>query len=602
MRADVDQPEQGPKDEGQNARNTGTGRGNDRAPWSVRPARVRSESVTARSVERGAMQHQGTRMDSDTVTWDQAEPADLLFWVQRALHRYIENPGCEECLGLAREGLGRLRPGLEVAGQHDAIPLCEELVRVTAALDEGRLQWSHDASVLIEQAARRLSGIAEPGESGSQSGLLLPLVNELRALRGVGALMMPAIVIASGVPSAPATAPRVGKGGQPPDTGHSRATQPQTGEDSGVPLVSRDEPPREVSVQKAKAPSPPVVETAHRSENASATPGGGPRATGVPHVPGLPYDRELLEHAVLAPHLDRAPARLPEVLATAVRALGRAFAQWRGDGAGPEGARALGDRLRILRTMARPVALRFGEFAGILEFLLNALAERGQPVRHEALQLIADAVEVMPLLLDEVRAGGPADTPLADIVLRAEAVLAGEPGGVAEEDPLPPSQDLPGLERIRSRGQAEMARLAAVFEALDGGAGSADRKPAGSRKSGPGEGPTDLRAAREQVAQLVDWQHRVVDALTRIAAQTQALEAVVGVLHSSAAETLQSGTRTEAGIRASEALEELRHLHKGLGVAVGDASAAVLRQQRLTRVLQDALQARGPDDISGHQG
>jgi hypothetical protein len=298
---------------------------------------------------------------------------------------------------------------------------------------------------------------------------------------------------------------------------------------------------------------------------------------------------------------------LPEVLATAVRGLGKALAQWRaeggaGEGAAAEGARALGDRLRILRTMARPVALRFGEFAGIMEFLVNALADRGRPVGREALQLIEDAIEVMPLLLDEVRAGGPADTPLADILLRAESVLAVEAEDAVEEQPAPPDTDMPGLERMRSRGQAEMARLAAVFEALDGGAGPADRKHPESRESDLGGGPGVLQAAREQVAQLTDWQHRVVDALTRIAAQAQGLEAVIGLLGSSAAEMSPRGTETGSGSRTADALEELRQLHKALSVAVGDASAAVLRQQRLTRELRDSLEWRRPDGAPGRKG
>ena len=544
-------------------------------------------------------------MDSDTVTWDQAEPEDLLFWVQRALHRYIENPDCEECLGLAREGLGRLRPGLEVAGQHDSIPLCEELLRVATALDEGRLQWSPDASALIEQASRRLSALAEPDASEAQGGLLLPLVNELRALRGVGALMMPAIVMASG--AATATATRAPSAAKAPDGRLSRAPEPtkpdppprRSTEPKAAPAV--DAPAR----SKPVPPPPPVAPEAGRAtvskREAAPEPRPAPSVQGAESGPPgasdtarLAYDRELLERAVLAPHLDRAPARLPEVLATAVRGLDKAFARWRQEGAAADGARALADRLRLLRTMARPVALRFGEFAGVFEFLLNALADRERPVGREAVQLIEDAIEVLPLLLDEVRAGGPADTPLADILLRAESTLAQEPSDTVDETPAPPDTDMPGLEQIRSRGQAEMSRLAAVFESLDGGAGSAERQRAAPAGAAAGGGLSDLGAAREQVAQLADWQHRVVDALTRIAAQAQALETLIALLHSSRREKESADTEA-TGFGTPEALDDLRQLHKGLGVAVGDASAAVLRQQRLTRVLQDSLSAADLD-------
>jgi len=219
-------------------------------------------------------------MDSDTVTWDQAEPEDLLFWVQRALQRYIENPGCEECLGLAREGLGRLRPGLEVAGQHDAIPLCEELFRVAAALDEGRLQWSPDVSALLSRAAPRLSGA--PDSAGSP---LLPLVNELRALRGVGALMMPAIVGAAGAAPAPAAPKRVREALQAPDAGRSRTQESQSGHVSDGHAARRADPPAQAPVrEKAKAPSPPVAQTGDRIRG-SGHRGRHSRWSGFPDAP-----------------------------------------------------------------------------------------------------------------------------------------------------------------------------------------------------------------------------------------------------------------------------------------------------------------------------
>lgn len=511
-------------------------------------------------------------MESDTVAWDQAEPEDLLFWVERALHRYIEHHACEECLGLAREGLGRLRPGLEAAGQHDAIPLCEEMFRVTTALDEGQLPWSPEASALLARAARRLPGAAQPAGSAPEDEALLPLVNELRSLRGVGPLMMPAIVMAEGSAAAPGR--NAEARGRVLGDHHPVAPEPKADEESGGRGKLRRE---------TRPPTPaPVAESGPAIGTASADAGAG--GSGGPVPSRLVHDRDLLECAVLAPHLDRAPARLPEVLATAVRGLGKAFERWREEDASAEGARALGDRLRILRNMARPVALRFGEFAGVMESLAVELADRGHPAGREALQVIADAIEVMPLLLDEVRAGGPADTPLADIVLRAEAVVSEEPqAGQGELSPSS-SGDLPGLEEIRSRGRAEMARLAAAFEALEAGAGPAGPAEERPRALSPEPAPAGLGAALTQAAELADWQHRVVDALTRIADQAQALEALAGRLHAPAAAA--GGSNAGTGV----ALDELQQLRHALGEAVGDASAAVLRQQRLTRMLQDSLE------------
>lgn len=562
-------------------------------------------------------------MDNDTVSWDQAEPQDLLFWVERALRRYVEHPDCEECLGLAREGLERLRPGLVASGQHDAIPLCEELFRVTTALDEGHLRSSSEALALIGQSARVLSDLVGNAPPGLPPGRLLPLVNELRALRGVAALMMPAIVLASSRSPVAAIARQI------PDAPEGSEPAPSA---AGPEQEADPRPPRSDTDAPSRVDPPRAVPTALQdSGDGEPLPRSETPAASV--ASELLVDRERLEGAVLATGLLGAPAALLDELDLALRRLDQAFAQWRGAGAAPAGARDLADELHALRAPVRPVAPRFDEFAGMLEFLLLALADGERPVDPTAVQLVEDAIGVLPWLLQELRRGGPAETPLVDIVLRAGSLLAEEheleengpeePWENSDETPEP----WPDLTRMRSRGQAEMLRLAAAFDALERGAGSDRCRPDAAPDVAPevvsdaaldaapdDEGaapvticpdpapgsPPDLKAVHEQVAQLADWQHQVVDALTRIATQAQALEAAIARLPSVPAEPASldsspghapgeppSGTGGEP--LAPSALQELQRLQQGLDMAVGDASATVLRQQRLTRMLQDSL-------------
>lgn len=527
-------------------------------------------------------------MDSDTGNVDPGELEDLLFWVQQALQKYAGDPECPECLELVREGLGRLTPGLESAGRHDAIPLCAELLRVVTALEAGRLSWSADGAELLGRAALQLSGSADSAGQRGQGVLLL--VNELRRLRGAGALITPAVVLASEQARLPAAAARPHEARDRPRTPpQPRREGPSTADPAAglrSPAAGSGAPAAVAAPNGGAAPTMVrnAVPAAHPHQTAAGL--GDLEVTAL-----LRYDRERLETAVLAPHLSRPPAGLPEVLETAVREVQRAFANWDAKARSPAAVRAIGDRARILRTVARPVAPRLGEFAGILEQLMSALAEDGGQPGHEAVQLIEDAIGVLPPLLAEVRVARAADTPLADIVLRIEATLQGGP--VDDEEPAPGADDLSGLERIRSRGQAEMARLAAAFEALDRGAAAAESAPR------PATGlpvPLDLEATRERAAELAVWHQRVVDALARTAAQAQVLEGAIRQLRagSGRVDAAVGTVRPSAATGFEEpAIVELEALQRALGNAIGDASAAVLHQQRMTRALQELL-AGGP--------
>lgn len=692
----------------------------------------------------GAIIKQKVRMNMDTGTWDHGELEDLFFWLQRVLQKYAENPQCQECLGLAGDGLAQIRLGLDAVGRDDVVQLCEEMRRVVTALAEERIERTPEGAELLVRSALRLSGPVGLTAAGPEqlARVLLPLVNDLRQLRGAGALMTPAIVMAPSSapvprpPSVSSDSPRLGAGavwvqslhqtrkrfqrgllellqgrdmegatrrlaeistaiaqslpagdlaelfrlaarlavalGQGTDgatdsakpllgrvdrqlgnalrqaesalvIGHDPAAEvfavdqdltgmieaalrtPETpmvdatlsahaampvargGQRPGAPVEPRpvDEPSMETgprrsdsgearlepsiagSVQGAGI-SRPMVREADRN---SGWP-GGPEGR---HLAPLVYDREVLDERVLPPG---AQAPQPERIAVLDAVVGdlRNTSVGRHWAPGNTAAIAsLGDGFRALHEHARDVAPRLGEFARILEHFVAESRTASNGIHAEAAQVIEDAVNVLPGLLNEVRSGGVPDTPVADIVLRVEAII--EEGF---EDPVmePESagsqvEDSDKLARMRRQGGAEMARLAAAFAALDG---DAEQASADTDNTLP-PAEAALKTALVRTSEVASWHPRVVDALTQVAGHTRMLEQILA--------RLRSGLLVEIGIGEPEAggepaasggdlgqvLEELERLHLAIGTAVGNASAALLQQHRAIKELQDRLSA-----------
>lgn len=260
-------------------------------------------------------------------------------------------------------------------------------------------------------------------------------------------------------------------------------------------------------------------------------------------------------------------------------------------------AAAMGEHFHALRERARAgSAPRLGEFASVLE---SFIAARGaaRAANAEAVQVVEDAVNVLPGLLEELRTGGAPETPVADIVLRIEAILAEDasPEGEEDEGLAPVVEDEAALDRIRRQGGAEMARLAAAFAALD------DASPLGiaggtaQEARTAAQSPDTLAGARARAAEIATWHQRVVDALTQAALQTQALEQVLDRLRTGPGPAGVAGVQPSGpGVPAGgidRVLEELEQLRLNLGTAIGNASAALLHQRRATQALQDRLAA-----------
>jgi hypothetical protein len=692
-------------------------------------------------------------MNVDTGNRDPGELEDLFFWLQRVLQKYAGNPGCAECLRLAREGLAQIRPRLDAARRDDVVQLCEEMHRVVQDLETQRIGWTADGAELLVRAALQMSGPL--GLTGAAPGrlahVLLPLVNELRALRGAGRLMTPAIVLAAervrpepaailvpgpgagaGAGAGAAESPPVASGASAVP-GVSGASGASGGEGAGagvwlhslhdargqfqrglLDLLQGQDPAaaaRRIEhaaaaiaetlhgsagqllfraaarlagtlagalARDAAVVAPPVrqllgrvdrhlgdglqmaeqIQTEGSDPAARAFPvdaelllmldaatdalergvtSGGLSGSGAGHadpVPGRPavrqwertplaavsgvgsgqptaaraggeprpaagldYDRELLQTRVLAIGMAVPSQGFIEAVETDTRNLRATLSRWQENPRNAALMAAMEERFRALREQARSGgAPRLGEFAWVLESFIAARgAARAADV--EAVQVIEDAVNVLPDLLEEVLTGGAPETPVADIVLRIEAILAEGSGPEDGEDegPEPAAQDDAALDRIRRKGGAEMARLAAAFAALD------DAPPPGIAAGAPPEAGTasepldTLAGPRARAAEIAAWHQRVVDALTQAASQTQALEQVLDRLRAGPGSAGVGGMPPPApgapvaGI--DQALEELELLRLSLGAAIGNASAALLQQRRATQALQDRLAA-----------
>ncbi|MCA1791860.1 MAG: hypothetical protein LC667_19035 [Thioalkalivibrio sp.] len=600
-------------------------------------------------------------MTIDTGNWDQGELEDLFFWLQRVLQKYAENPGCHECLRLAREGLAQIRAGLDAVGRDDVVQLCEEMQRAVVDLEAERVDWTPAGAELLVRAALQMSGPL--GVTGAEPGrlarMLLPLVNELRGLRGAGRLMTPAIVMAAESPE-PARAGVI----PPEDTGAAgwiralRDTRRRFQHGLLDLLHGRDVPAacarlRDAASRVADAlpegdgnslfrdvarlatglaegdhvPSPMAKQLLGRVDRQigeglqaaerELSAGGDPRrrvfpvATGLldqlaealdgleaQAAEGLVYDRDLLESAVLGPGVTAAPGSLVGALELRSRELSAALEGWREAMHDPARVARIGACFGNLRKEARAGgALRLGEFAGILSCFIAAQGTSGSS-DAEASQVVEDAVNVLPGLLEEVRTAGTPDTPVADIVLRAEAILEeGTPAEAAEENggAEPVAENEAGLALMRRKGGADMARLAAAFAALEDGARPvAEGVPEGGGAStlGPGRGDARLR-----VGEIAAWHPRIVAALTQAAGEAQALERLVSRLRSAlgtdaAGRTWEAGDGGFPGARSKDIpqiVDELEQLRLTLGTTIGNASAALLQQQRATQALEDRL-------------
>ncbi|AGA32023.1 Chemotaxis protein histidine kinase CheA domain-containing protein [Thioalkalivibrio nitratireducens DSM 14787] len=382
---------------------------------------------------------------------------------------------------------------------------------------------------------------------------------------------------AGGMPAGPGVAP------EPADSlGGGLAPAPRT-DSSGSPGSSGGGP---VPAAASEAPF-----TAARRGT------GPPGEMGREPVPDGAQDFD--ERRLLGPvrdGQDPVPVAALERLVRVIRGLEGAFGGWKTHPSDLDAIRAVAVLVRSVREDARAAgAPRLGEFASLLESFLDRLAAAGGCAGTELLQVVEDAVSVLPELLAEIRDDLPGDTPVMDIVLRIRAMRDEPlPGDDAEEAPeTVPEQD---LGRIRQKGAQDMARLAAAFAALDGEDGGGQRdQDAGAAAGLPGAA---VQAARSKLSEVVSWHQHVVEALTGAAGQLRELEDLLARLRQTMEMEAAYRVPPEAGNDPglSECLDAIEQTRLGLAGAIGNASAALLQQRRATQALEDRLE---PDDGAG---
>lgn len=602
-------------------------------------------------------------MTNDTGNWNQGDLEDLFFWLQRVFQKYAENPACQECLRLAGEGLAQIRAGLDAAGRDDIVQLCEEMQRAVADLEAERVEWSPDGSELLVRAALQMSGplgltAAEPGRLAR---VLLPLVNELRALRGAGRLMTPAIVLAAESPAPAEAASWIRALRDARRQFQHGLLDLLHGRDIRVAAARLGDATAKVATALPEGHGSQLFRAAARLATALAGTGVVPSARvkqllgrvdrqlgdGVQaaermlsggrdprqgafagdaellrrlaealdglETPPAPEDptrgRDLLETAVPGAGAREAPTGAGAALEGRAQDLSAVLEDWHGVSEDPAGLARIEACFRGLGADARARGTpRIEDFAAIME---RFIATRGGvgATDVEVAQVIEDAVNVFPGLLAELRTAGAAETPVADIVLRAEAILqAGTPEDAAEEedgDGELVGEDEASLARMRSKGGADMARLASAFAALENGArASVGGGPEGGDDSGSAAAVMDMRA---RAGEISVWHRRIVAALTEAAGEVQMLERVISRLRSVlAAESLDGLVeRAEDGAAPAgipgmqQVLDELEQLRLTLGTAIGNASAALLQQHRSAQALEDRLAIDPAAEASG---
>nr|WP_017942872.1 MULTISPECIES: Hpt domain-containing protein [unclassified Thioalkalivibrio] len=355
----------------------------------------------------------------------------------------------------AREGLRRIEGAMSMSGFEALHALLGPLIRhldsraglAAADMDEGE----------VEALAEVLSSIEVALESSGQPWRELDSVHErgIAALQRIGAI--------SGGDDAAAEPPVAAAVSTAPDAADEQDAGRE--DDLEAPFLA------EVVDFDADAPDDEAAEAspdAHTEEDGAvagkvpAEPPGRPVPAG--GRDSLPFDDAVLADQVRGPDVD--PEILEIFLEEAdeeVASLRQQFPLWQTNPADLDSLSVIRRSFHTLKGSGRLAgALRLGEFAWAVESFLNRLLDSGQEADHATLQVIEDAIGVLPGLVTEVRDDTGPDTPVLDIALRLRALAGGESEAEAgmEDDEAAESATPPGAE-------AEFEALARTLDDLD---------------------------------------------------------------------------------------------------------------------------------------
>ncbi|WP_018880875.1 Hpt domain-containing protein [Thioalkalivibrio sp. ALE30] len=360
----------------------------------------------------------------------------------------------ESGLDEAREGLRRIEGAMSMSGFEALHALLGPLIRhldaragrAATELEEGE----------VEALAEVLSSIEVALESSGQPWRELDSVHErgIAALQRIGAI--------SGGDGADAPLAAVPEAGDAPEAAPEHdSAEPVTDNEVAFDSGTLEDLPAENAPEPGAEAGIPATDVAAAAPPTSSVPAGGRDS--------LPFDDAVLADQVRGPDVD--PEILEIFLEEAdeeVASLTQHFPLWQSNPADLDTLSVIRRSFHTLKGSGRLAgALRLGEFAWAVESFLNRLLDSGHEADHATLQVIEDAIGVLPGLVSEVRDDTGPDTPVLDIALRLRALAGGEPEAEAEADEEPMAPAAP------SGAEAEFEALARTLDDLDAPAAAA---------------------------------------------------------------------------------------------------------------------------------
>ena len=131
-----------------------------------------------------------TGNNHSTLSWVRKELDETLRQAAEALETYSQDTSDSTYLQFCGSHLHQVRGILQMLELFGAAMLVEEMEQVVAALLQGEVRQPNDALQVLMQAIIQLGGYLERVQGGLRDApvLLLPLLNELRAVRNAGLL------------------------------------------------------------------------------------------------------------------------------------------------------------------------------------------------------------------------------------------------------------------------------------------------------------------------------------------------------------------------------------------------------------------------------
>jgi len=473
-------------------------------------------------------------MHSADEPWDLRALEDLFAWIQRALERYARDPHCRPCLHLASEGLEQLRaiPGSD-RQTAEVERLLAEMSATCLALLEGRQDWSPEGAASLLGKLRTLRGVLDAAQEAPTAAAQSPVMPLGNLLRGV-----------------------------PGDSG----------------LRCRESPPPDAAQEPLEYPSLELLQRARREFQGALVELMYGRDS------GLSFGRLAQVSGEIATALKGGDCA---ALFAAVEDLGRRHAA---------SVIPASDELKaLLGRVDSQLGHCVRGSAAVSAGGTQAVLAVGSIAGIDA--LLQDVRKAVQGLSDAAPRGAPQASPGHDghVAWGASEEQRKDRKGAQHSGESTGLEDV-RLERMRSQGQAEMARLAQAFAALEEAA-TADEAPA-QGYPGPvldGNGVFGPEVLRARLGEVELRRRRAVDALAQAASAVRALERVFADDRPVPGSDVP-GSSIGKGIATAMAPDLVTRLDQAtlaINASIGDASTALMQQHRAVEDLDDLLSGEG---------